>query len=64
LCAADEAAVDMFLKEKIGFMDIPRVVDKVLQKHDSVTPPSLDDILAADEWARQAALETAGSIGR
>jgi len=64
LCAADEAAVDLFLKEKIGFMDIPRVVDKVLQKHDSVTRPTLDDILAADEWARQTALETAGSISR
>jgi 1-deoxy-D-xylulose-5-phosphate reductoisomerase len=62
LCAADEVAVDLFLKEKIGFMDIPRVVDDVLQKHDIVPRPSIDDILAADKWARQTALETARSI--
>ncbi|MBN1161908.1 MAG: 1-deoxy-D-xylulose-5-phosphate reductoisomerase [Dehalococcoidales bacterium] len=62
LCAADEVAVGLFLREKIGFTDIPRVVDKVLQKHDNVSSPSLDDILAADKWARQTALETARSI--
>lgn len=64
LCAADEVAVDLFIKEQIGFMNIPRLVEAVLDKHDSVTRPSLDDILAADEWARQTALETVGSISR
>jgi 1-deoxy-D-xylulose-5-phosphate reductoisomerase len=64
LCAADEVAVDLFLREKIGSTDIPCIVEQVLNKHDSVTRPSLDDILAADKWARQTTLETARSIGK
>ena len=62
LCAADEVAVDLFLQEKIGFTDISRIVDEVLQKHESISSPSLDEILAADKWARQTTLETARSI--
>lgn len=61
LCAADEVAVDLFLREKIGFTDIPRVVERVLDKHDNVSRPSLDDIHAADKWARRTTLELTGS---
>ncbi len=60
LCAADEVAVALFLKEKIRFMDIPVIVEKALEKHNSVSHPALDDILAADKWARQTALEISG----
>jgi 1-deoxy-D-xylulose-5-phosphate reductoisomerase len=61
LCAADEVAVDLFLREKIGFTDIPRIIEKVLEKHNNVPHPSLDDIHAADKWARRTVLELAGS---
>jgi 1-deoxy-D-xylulose-5-phosphate reductoisomerase len=60
LCAADEVAVDLFLKEKIKFLDIPRIVEKTLEKHHNTARPSLDDIMAADKWARQTALEVTG----
>ena len=55
LNAANEQAVALFLEEKISFLDIPRVIEKVCDYftiHNSSTP-SLDDILAADNWARQ-----------
>jgi len=60
LCAADEIAVDLFLEEKMKFTDIPRIVEETLEKHDSVARPALGDILAADRWARQTALNIAG----
>lgn len=59
LCAADDVAVDWFLKGRIGFTDIPAVVYNVLKHHEGVAHPSLEEILAADEWARQVATQTA-----
>lgn len=60
LNAANEVAVESFLKEKIGFMDIPRICDKVMSEHSTVEKPDLEDILEADDWARSRARE----IGR
>ncbi len=53
LCAADEIAVDLFLSQRIGFMDIPRLVDECLAHHQSTGRSSLEQILAADAWARE-----------
>ncbi len=52
LCAADEVAVEMFLTRRIGFADIARFVEKVLERHQAVATPDLDEILEADAWAR------------
>jgi 1-deoxy-D-xylulose-5-phosphate reductoisomerase len=59
LNAANEQVVALFLKEKIGFLDIPRLIEKVCDRFSSqnTSEPSLDDILAADQWARQAVLD-------
>ena len=57
LCAADEVAVELFLQESIKFNDIARLVERVLQEHQTVPHPTLDDILAADNWAREKAAE-------
>ena len=61
LNAANEQAVALFLDEKIGFLDIPKVIETVCDRHrnDNTPSPSLEDILAADRWARQAVLEAA-----
>ncbi|MDZ8069468.1 MAG: 1-deoxy-D-xylulose-5-phosphate reductoisomerase [Nostoc sp. DedQUE08] len=58
LNAANEQAVALFLEEKIRFLDIPRCIEWVCDRHqnDNRTNPSLDDILAADQWARQEVL--------
>jgi 1-deoxy-D-xylulose-5-phosphate reductoisomerase len=52
LNAADEEAVDAFLKEKIGFTSIYKVIEKVVCHHKIKKHPSLNDIYAADKQAR------------
>lgn len=58
LNAANEKAVELFLQEKIQFLDIPKVIEQVCDRHraDNNPNPSLQDILDADTWARQAVL--------
>ena len=55
LAAADEVAVEHFLAGRIGFMDIPRVIEAALTAHQGTAEPSLDEVLAADAWARRLA---------
>ena len=52
LCAADEVAVELFMKEDIKFTDIARLVEQVLREHQTISNPTLDDIMDADKWAR------------
>jgi 1-deoxy-D-xylulose-5-phosphate reductoisomerase len=55
LNAANEQAVALFLAERIRFLDIPRLIEHACDRyqiHNNSTP-TLDDILAADQWARQ-----------
>lgn len=59
LSAADEVAVELFLRGEIGFLDIPRLVHTVLEKHEVVRSPDVLGILGADEWARCHAREVA-----
>jgi 1-deoxy-D-xylulose-5-phosphate reductoisomerase len=53
LSAADETAVGLFLSGRIGFHDIAQLVERTLTEHTPVMKPSLDDILAAADWARK-----------
>jgi 1-deoxy-D-xylulose-5-phosphate reductoisomerase len=55
LNAVNELAVEAFLQEKIAFLDIPRIISKVVAMHSNTKASSLESILAADTWARQAA---------
>jgi 1-deoxy-D-xylulose-5-phosphate reductoisomerase len=55
LNAANEIAVEAFLERRIGFTDIARTVDAVLNGLDNHTPSGLPDVLAADAAARRAA---------
>jgi 1-deoxy-D-xylulose-5-phosphate reductoisomerase len=58
LNGANEQVVALFLEEKIRFLDIPRLIEKVCDRFRShnTSNPSLEDILAADRWARQEVL--------
>jgi 1-deoxy-D-xylulose-5-phosphate reductoisomerase len=58
LNAANEQVVALFLSEKIGFLDIPHLIETVCDRFSSqnTAEPSLDDIINADQWARQAVL--------
>ena len=57
LSSADEVIVQAFLNRQIGFMDIPNYLEEVMTRHDITFQPTLDDILAADGWARSVAHE-------
>lgn len=58
LNAADEVAVDAFLKEKISFADIPRVIINTYEMMGGAKyAHSLEDIIASDAEARHVAQE-------
>jgi 1-deoxy-D-xylulose-5-phosphate reductoisomerase len=63
LNAANEQAVALFLEEKIPFLAIPWLIETVCERHqgDLQAHPNLEEVLAVDAWARQAALEAAAS---
>ena len=53
LNAANEIAVEAFLQNKIGFMDIAKQVSTVLEALDFPEPTTIEDVFAIDLWARQ-----------
>jgi 1-deoxy-D-xylulose-5-phosphate reductoisomerase len=59
LCAADEVAVDLFLKNSIRFTEIATIIEKTLSIHASIINPTLDEIILSDTWARDTALKAA-----
>jgi 1-deoxy-D-xylulose-5-phosphate reductoisomerase len=55
LNAANEVAVASFLRERIAFMDIPKVISNTMEKVESQVADSLDTILEVDKLARKVA---------
>ena len=53
LNAANEVAVHQFLKGRLEFYKIPRLIEWVMDRHRSVPSPTLNQILDTDNWARQ-----------
>ncbi len=51
--AANELAVQQFLQRAIAFNDIPGIVEQVMQRHNPIDNPNLQDVLDADTWARE-----------
>ena len=62
LCAADEVAVELFLDGRIRFADIAAVIERTLEQHQAVVSPTLEEIEAADNWARETLLKTASGV--
>lgn len=54
LNGANEVAVELFLEEKIPFLDIARLVEGALERVASKPADTLEDVLEADRAARQA----------
>jgi 1-deoxy-D-xylulose-5-phosphate reductoisomerase len=52
LNAANEVAVEAFCNCRIRFDQISQTVASVMERHQRVAHPSLDEILSADAWAR------------
>mgnify|MGYP000143252847 CR=1 FL=1 len=62
LNAANEIAVDHFLDNRIGFLDISRIVEQTLEKAQIVKLESLSDVTQADATARDLAVALIGGI--
>jgi 1-deoxy-D-xylulose-5-phosphate reductoisomerase len=52
LNAANEVAVSSFLEKRMRFPQIWQTVERVMNAHESIAHPGLDEILQADQWAR------------
>lgn len=57
LNAANEVAVEAFVNRQLNFPQITETVQRVMDAHKVVAQPTLDQILAADTWARLAAAQ-------
>lgn len=53
--AANEVAVERFVQGRLSFTGITETVRRVMAEHETKAQPSLEEILAADAWARTAA---------
>jgi len=50
--AANEAAVSLFREKTIHYLDIARLTEAVVNDHTFIAGPTLDELLRADQWAR------------
>lgn len=57
LSAADEVAVGAYLEDKIHFVQIPRIIEKVLSLHRHIEKPTLEDIHSVHDWATKETLK-------
>ena len=57
LNGANEMAVEYFLGARIGFLQIPLLIERVMERHETFSPDSIESIIKADRWARKAAEE-------
>lgn len=53
LNSGNEELVQYYLDGFIGFNDIPKYIEKLMNLHKNITNPSLDDILEIDKWSRR-----------
>lgn len=57
LNAANEIAVELFLKDEIGFLQMSDLVEKCVQKIDFIQNPTIENLLQTDTFTRQKARE-------
>jgi 1-deoxy-D-xylulose-5-phosphate reductoisomerase len=57
LVGADEEAVELFLAGKIGYVEIARLIEGVLERHQSVEQPDVATTLEACAWGRRTVRE-------
>ncbi|RJR43426.1 MAG: 1-deoxy-D-xylulose-5-phosphate reductoisomerase [Desulfobacteraceae bacterium] len=62
LNAANEVAVDLFLGRRIGFLQIPLLVEEVMSAHRPHTVDNPETVMDADGWARRTAAELAARM--
>lgn len=60
LNAANEIAVQLFLEDKIGFLDIAEINERTMYDTSLIEKPTLQDYIATDSNARELAMKIAG----
>ncbi|MDY2945786.1 MAG: 1-deoxy-D-xylulose-5-phosphate reductoisomerase [Lachnospiraceae bacterium] len=60
--AANEEAVSLFMKDRIHFLDIYDLIEAAMDEHSVVPNPSLEEVLAVGEEARQSVRRYAEKI--
>ena len=62
--AVDEIAVELFLSDVIPFQGIAQLLSEVLGRHSGRSNPSLEEIIEAERWAKETALECSKLVSR
>ncbi len=57
LNAANEVAVEAFLKDQVGFLEMSDIVEKCLNKVSFISSPKIEDYVASDQETRRIATE-------
>jgi 1-deoxy-D-xylulose-5-phosphate reductoisomerase len=57
LNGANEIGVNAFLEGKIGFLEIPQLIEKTMEKHETFPLNSIEHAIEADQWAKSRATE-------
>jgi 1-deoxy-D-xylulose-5-phosphate reductoisomerase len=60
---AHESAVESFLKGRIGFLQIPMLIEKTMEAHTPFQLDGIEAIMEADAWARRTAEKEALRLG-
>jgi 1-deoxy-D-xylulose-5-phosphate reductoisomerase len=63
LNGANEVAVELFLNRRLGFLQIPTLIDKTMEAHEPVSIDSIEKVMEVDGWARQKARVLAEGLG-
>ncbi|MBN2059965.1 MAG: 1-deoxy-D-xylulose-5-phosphate reductoisomerase [Deltaproteobacteria bacterium] len=53
LNAANEIAVESFLQGKIKFLEVPVLIEKIMEKHEIFPIKTINEVIKADRWARK-----------
>jgi 1-deoxy-D-xylulose-5-phosphate reductoisomerase len=53
LNGANEVAVESFLNGRIGFLQIPSLVEKTMEEHEAFSIDNIEKVIEADRWARE-----------
>ena len=61
--AANEVAVDAFLRNRIGFLDISRIIEDTLNNINFISTSSVDELLSLDDETRQCTQSRIKQIG-
>ena len=59
LNGANEVAVDLFLKGRIGFLQIPSLIERTMDAHKPFVIDRIEKVMEADAWARERAADFA-----